>query len=110
MRIVKIILTIGFLGFILFVGGTCYFQNCRDNPGPQLPSSARAEYTVTVKVTGSIYYSDIVTVQELSGGYKLVTMDGYWEVTAGRYKFKDVTLTLDTRFFGDIEIGRGDNK
>jgi hypothetical protein len=34
----------------------------------------------------------------------VVIMHGYWEVTKGKYKFHDATLSLNEAIFGNIEV------
>lgn len=100
MKIIKTIIMLGVIGALLFVVGTCAWQNCRaPDKGPDPPSIEKAKYSVTIKATGrTIYTDDIITVG------KVYTIKGYWEVTKDKYFYHDAIVILDERVFGKIEV------
>lgn len=75
---------------------TCAFQNCRKDTGPEPPES---KYTVIIEVTGNKYFTNKLTD---AGG--IVTLYGYYELVKDKYVLKDITLPLDRKLFGDIEV------
>jgi len=102
-RVIGLIIILG----VLLVFGTCAWQNCRSPNDTKVslepPSIESACYSVNITVTHSIYYSDKVDIVKLDNG-DLVTMHGYWETTKGKYKFRDVILSLNEAVFGPIEV------
>ncbi len=90
---------------LLLVMGMCYWQNCREDKGPRFPDNIKAQYKITEVYTGNIYYSDNVTIQGEKTGERVIIMRGYWEVSGGKYVFRDITLPLAERDFGEIKVG-----
>jgi hypothetical protein len=39
-----------------------------------------------------------------NGDSQVVTMQGFFEVIKGKYVLKNITLSLDERIFGEIEV------
>ena len=102
MKLLGKIIGVIILCCVLLFLGTCYFQNCREDKPPQVDTPETA-YRVTVKATGNVYFSDKVEVFG-TGDKELVYMHGYWENVKGKYVFKNLTLPLDERYFGEIEV------
>lgn len=92
----KTILMIVLVAAVIFVVGTCTFQNCRKDTSPEPP---KAMYEVTIKVTGNKYYTDQLT--DVGG---IVTLYSYYEVVKDKYVLRDIILPLDRKIFGDIEV------
>lgn len=100
MKIIKTIILVGIIGMLIFVVGTCAWQNCRKpDTGPEPPSIEKAKYSVTIKATGrTVYTNDLVNTG------KVYTMEGYWETVKDKYVYRNIILTLDERVFGKIEV------
>lgn len=96
-RIVGIIILLG----VLLVLGTCYFQNCRKDTGPTLPPIDKAGWSVTIKATGEILFTNnYLKMSERS----IYILHGYWEITKKKYVYRDIILPLDEAIFGPIEV------
>lgn len=106
MKLFKNVLFILVLVAVLAFVGTCAWQNCRTEPGPQPPPLEKAEYSVTIKATGLTYYSPEVHTLFWSknGESNRYELKGYWEIVKGKWVFKDIRLILDEKVFGRIEV------
>ena len=101
MKIFRYLFIILFVAALAFVG-TCTYQAIKgtdESVGPEPPPVDKAGYTVIIKATGQVFYTGKVTDSQ-----GVVTMYGYWEVRKDKYKFKDITLPLDEKIFGEIEV------
>jgi hypothetical protein len=104
-KIIKTILLVGVIGTLLFVVGTCAWQNCRKpDTGPATPSAEKATYSVTIKATGRVIFTGDITTTGVAAGERLYTLKGYWEVTKDKYVYHGVILSLDEKVFGEIEV------
>jgi heme/copper-type cytochrome/quinol oxidase subunit 2 len=96
-NVFKNILLILVIVGVLFVLVTCAAKNCTVNK--PLPDAPQTKYVVIVEVTGNRYYTDRITDQN-----GIVTLFSYYEMTDGDYILHEVTLSLDRKYFGEIEV------
>lgn len=94
-RLTQIIGIIVLCCVVLFLG-TCAWQNCRQEPSPDAP---KCKFTVVVVSTGKILFTD--KISDVAG---IITLYNYYENVKGKYVFREITLKLDRKIFGEIRV------
>jgi predicted negative regulator of RcsB-dependent stress response len=108
-KITKVLGIIIMLGVIAFVG-TCSWQwykgSKQDTASPEAPSIAKAGYSLRITNTGAtLYTTKVIETLSTAQGKSIFTLpNGYWEANADKYVFKKVSLSLDEKIFGEIEV------
>lgn len=93
--------------FIIYLGISVYGNivlNRAESSGglPVYPSISKAQYEITLTTTGQKLLAKEYE-QPSEGVYVL---DGYYSVNDGKWRWTDRTLSLDTFYFGEINIQR----
>ncbi len=95
----KILFICVILGGLLYTGA-CVYSNFLQGEFA-LPQGVKAEYAVTIKNSGNVLYTKAYS----TNGSDII-LNGYWELTKGKYKYHDNVITLDQDIFGEIIIRR----
>lgn len=94
--IVMVIIILG----VVYCGSCVYANFIQGDTGEyKLPSEKQAEFEITIHNTRNVFYTD-----EYSQEGSRITCRGYWELLDGKYKYRDIELTLDKAIFGEITI------
>lgn len=97
-KIIGLVLMIAVLGYVSVCAITSY-KGCE----PIMEKDYPAEYSFKIKVTGSTVFTNDYDVNYLDED-KVYTLHGYYENIDGKFKYKDIDLILDERYFGVIEV------
>jgi hypothetical protein len=90
---------------LLIVGlaysGACIYANfIQRDPGEYiLPPIKKAQYEVAIRNTRNIIYTDDYDIEGTT-----YILNGYWELTGDKYKFRDHLISLDQEIFGKITV------
>lgn len=104
--IIKVIVIIILLGGIGFVGLSVWSAACSGpNTGqPEIPCKEDAAYSVYIKNTSGLLYTDDYEQRGLVIGSRIFELHGFWEMRGKDFKFVDGDVVLDENIFGEIEI------
>lgn len=83
------------LGGFIYVNFFQHDANAPINP----PDVSKAQYEVYVKANNRVLFSNDV---EQSG--TIITLDGYYALVGDKFRYSKLPLTLDEKYFGDIEV------
>ena len=100
--IIKAALLLGLVvGLVYFVA--CVYGNIKamDRNPRDVPGVEEALYSVVIKNTGNTLFSNDAERQG-----SIVTLEGFWELGKGKYKYNEGTIPLDEDIFGPITVRR----
>jgi len=103
-KVIQVILLI-FLILALLWCGTCFYSNFIDKSGEGV-DFPNARYELEIVNTGNIILTDKLEQEGSVVGSRVFTLHGVWEVKKTKYKFKDIVLVLDEKYFGNIIVKR----
>lgn len=104
MSIIGKIIKIGIL-LMVIVGvayvGACVYGNYSPNiTNPyKIPDADSAKYSVTVKNTGNLLYSNDVKQEG-----DIIIIKGFWELQGQKFVYRDIQFILDREVFGPVTV------
>lgn len=89
------------IGVIVLYGAIVIYGNIQfANANPyKVPDADKAAYSARIINTGLTFYSDDAIKQG-----KMLKMQGYWDLTDGKYRYLKTDLILDEDIFGPIRL------
>lgn len=85
---------------IVYVGACVYGNYFAATTNPyKIPDVEKARYSITVKNTGNLLYSNDV---EENGSF--VIIQGFWELQGQKFVYKDTQIILNSEIFGPIAV------
>ena len=104
-RIFRIIMVVGVVIFIVYIGACVYGNYFVDDGSTKFPSVKNAPYSLIVRNTATVILTD---EHEVIGeeGSRIFTLYGYWELVGSEFKYVDSTIILHEEVFGVINIKR----
>lgn len=87
----------------------CTYANCK-NPETtadyEMPNKNSAPYSLIAKNTATVILVDDYEVFGAVVGSRTYYINGYWELIGQEFVYRDKTLSLSEREFGEIELKR----
>ena len=100
LKIMAIIaITIGVLWFGLSIWGNIAIDN---DKSPDPPKESKAGYEILLHATGQTLYSN--KVSDLGNGR--IELNGYYEIEKDKWIYRNIDISLDKYYFGDITVRR----
>lgn len=106
--IIKVIILVAILGFLAWVGLTCY-HNLIEKPNigqTDIPERGEASYSVHIKNTGNLILTDDYEIHGSEVGSRIFILHGFWELRGQDFEFVESDIVLDEAIFGEITIKR----
>ena len=106
--LIKGILLLALLGFLAWVGLTCYSNFIAKPSAGQadIPDQAEASYSVYVENTGTLRLTNDYEMHGSKVGSRVFILHSFWELRGQKFVYKDSELVLDEGIFGEITIKR----
>lgn len=105
-KIFKGVLLLMLLG-LLFLIGTCVYANFIVKPDlgiPGQPDESEAGYSVYVKNTGGLLFTNDIEIHGTVEGSRIIVLHGYWELSGQDFLYRAHDLMLDEKIFGIITV------
>ena len=104
-RIFRVLMIVGLVILIVYIGACVYGNYFADDGSIKLPSIKNAPYSLIVRNTATVILTD---EHEVVGeeGSRVFTLYGYWELVGGEFEYVDSTIILHEEVFGKINIKR----
>jgi hypothetical protein len=107
--ILKVFLLLIVIGVLFFIVYSCVTNSvsCKSQAiNPAAPAIDEAPWKATVRATGNILYSKLIVTEGQKVGERVHTLKGVWELEKDVYIYKNVTVVLDEKYFGEVKTER----
>ena len=104
----KTLARIGFgiiIAVVVVFAGITIWGNLAPAPGEiKMPDSKEAQYSLTVKNTGTVVLSNAVEVMGEKVGARTYILQGYWELQGSKFVWKSGQLVMSEKVFGEVTM------
>ena len=105
--IIKWIILLALLAVIGYV--VLMVLQCQGTLGPNqpdIPKVDEAAYSVQIKNTGNLLFTDDYELVGSEVGKRVFILDGFWEMRGQNFKYNAGEIVLDEGIFGEITVKR----
>lgn len=104
-KVLMITLLVVFIGWLGIWAYSCIVKPGEKTETPKIQNEQKAEYSFTVKNTGTIYYST-ANFQQVGAieGQRVFVLKEFWQISGNKFVYFNAPVVLDEKIFGSILV------